>query len=139
LHPSMLDDLGLSYALKALADEFSEREKMVVTFQRQNVPEHIPQNVSATLYRITQEALRNVAKHAGRTHVKITVTGTGDRIRLEIADFGEGFDMESVHHGLGLISMSERARLVQGAFSVNSALGKGTTLAVEVPLEMQEQ
>jgi two-component system, chemotaxis family, CheB/CheR fusion protein len=138
LHPSMLDDLGLSYALKALADEFSEREKMVVTFQRQNVPEHIPQNISATLYRITQEALRNVTKHAGRTHVKIMVSGTDDRIRLEIADFGEGFDMESVHRGLGLISMSERARLVQGTFSINSALGRGTMVTVEVPLDTEE-
>jgi two-component system, chemotaxis family, CheB/CheR fusion protein len=139
LHPSMLDDLGLDYAVRALADEFGEREKMPVTFQRQNVPEHIPQNVSAALYRITQEALRNIAKHAGRTHVKITVAGVEDRIRLEIADFGEGFDTDGVPHGLGLISMAERARLVQGNLSVTSALGKGTTVAVEVPLESQSE
>lgn len=135
LHPSMLDDLGLPYALKALGDEFSERENMMVTLQRQNVPERIPPNIGSALYRITQEALRNVAKHAGRTHVKTTLAGTEDRIRLEIADFGEGFDMDDVHHGLGLISMSERARLVRGTLSINSALGKGTTVVVEVPLD----
>ncbi|HTU47153.1 MAG TPA: CheR family methyltransferase [Bryobacteraceae bacterium] len=139
LHPAMLDDLGLPYALKALGDEFSERENMMVTLQRQNIPERIPQDVGAALYRITQEALRNVAKHAGRTHVKITLAGTEDRIRLEIADFGEGFDMDDVHRGLGLISMSERARLARGTLSVNSALGKGTTVAVEVPLDANEQ
>jgi two-component system, chemotaxis family, CheB/CheR fusion protein len=139
LHPSMLDDLGLPYALKALGDEFSEREKMLVTWQRQDIPERIPQNVSATLYRIAQEALRNVAKHAGRTHVKISLAGVDGRLRLEIADFGEGFDMEEAHHGLGLISMSERAHLVEGRFAVNSALGKGTTVVVEVPLESDNE
>jgi two-component system, chemotaxis family, CheB/CheR fusion protein len=139
LHPSMLDDLGLAYALKALGDEFSEREKMLVTWQRQDIPEHIPQNVAATFYRITQEALRNVSKHAGRTHVKITLAGLDGRLRLEIADFGEGFDTEDARHGLGLISMSERARLVQGTLSVNSALGKGTTVTIEAPLRLDEQ
>ena len=135
----MLDDLGLPYALKALGDEFSERKKMLVTWQRQEIPERIPQNVSATLYRIAQEALRNVAKHAGRTHVKISLAGVDGRLRLEIADFGEGFDMEEVHHGLGLISMSERAHLMEGRFSVNSALGKGTTVVVEVPLKSDNE
>lgn len=139
LHPSLLDDLGLSYALKALADEFSEREKMLITFQRQDVPEQIPQNISATLYRIAQEALRNVAKHAGLTHVKITLSGIEDHIRLEVADFGEGFDMDVTQGGLGLISMSERARLVQGTFSINSALGRGTTVTVDVPLQAQKE
>jgi two-component system CheB/CheR fusion protein len=139
LHPSMLDDLGLPYALKALGDEFSERENMMVTLQRQNVPERIPQNAAAALYRITQEALRNVAKHAGRTHVKITLEGMDQRLRLEVADFGEGFDMESTHRGLGLISMSERANLAEGKLSVNSALGKGTTVAVEVPFDTEER
>jgi two-component system CheB/CheR fusion protein len=139
LHPSMLDDLGLSYALKALGDEFSERENMMVTLQRQNVPEHIPQNAAAALYRITQEALRNVAKHAGRTHVKITLEALDQKLRLEIADFGEGFDMESTRQGLGLISMAERANLVNGKLSIHSALGKGTTVAVEVPLDTEER
>jgi two-component system CheB/CheR fusion protein len=138
LHPAMLDDLGLFYALKALADEFSERENMLVTLQRENVPEDIPQNVAGTLYRIAQEALRNVAKYAGRTHVKITLAGTDGRIRLEVADFGEGFDMDTARHGLGLISIAERAHLVNGKLSVNSALGKGTTIAVDVPLDTEE-
>lgn len=139
LHPSMLDDLGLPYALKALGDEFGERENMMVTLQRQNIPERVPQSVAAALYRITQEALRNVAKHAGRTHVKITLEGSDRGLRLEIADFGEGFDMEASSRGLGLISMSERANLVHGKLSVNSALGKGTTVTVEVPLSTEEQ
>lgn len=139
LHPSMLDDLGLPYALKALGEEFSERERMLVTWQRQDIPERIPQDVSATLYRIAQEALRNVSKHAGRTHVKITLAGLDGHLRLEIADFGEGFDMEDVRHGLGLISMSERARLVQGTLTVNSALGKGATVMVDVPLNKENE
>lgn len=137
LHPSILDDLGLPYALKALGDTFSEREKMVVTFHRLGVPDHVPRDIAAALYRIAQEALRNVEKHAGKTHVKITLEGTAGGLRLEIADFGEGFNMDETHHGLGLITMSERAHLVQGRFSIESALGKGTAVCVEVPLSSQ--
>jgi signal transduction histidine kinase len=76
-----------------------------------------------------------VAKHAGRTHAKVTLEGTQNGLRLEIADLGEGFDLEQTSgRGLGLISMEERARLVNGTFRVESALGKGTTVTVEVPL-----
>jgi two-component system, chemotaxis family, CheB/CheR fusion protein len=135
LHPSVLEDLGLPHALKALVEEWGEREVMVASFARHQVPADLPQDVAATLYRIAQEALRNVAKHAGRTHAKVTLEGTQNGLRLEIADLGEGFDLEQTSgRGLGLISMEERARLVNGTFRVESALGKGTTVTVEVPL-----
>ena len=134
LHPSILDDLGLSSALRALVEEFGRREHMLATFSSRDVPESLPLETSANLYRITQEALRNVAKHAGRTHVKVTLEGRGDRIRLEVVDLGNGFDTEDVRGGLGLISMAERARLMGGVCSVQSALGKGATVAVEAPL-----
>ena len=93
---------------------------------------------TSTLYRITQEALRNIAKHAGRTHAKVTLEGSDSRLRLEVADFGEGFDTHQSRAGLGLISMEERARLVHGKFAVESALGKGTTVGVQVPLQASQ-
>ena len=139
LHPSILDDLGLPQALKALVEEFGEREGMVATFIRRDVPANLPKQVATNLYRITQEALRNIAKHAGRTHAKITLEGSDNRLRLEIADFGEGFDTHQSRAGLGLISMEERARVVNGTLNVQSALGRGATVIVDVPLSVAQQ
>jgi two-component system CheB/CheR fusion protein len=134
LHPSILEDLGLAEAIKSLLEEFRGQEGMLTTFRRLHVPAFIPYETVGVLYRITQETLRNVAKHAGKTHVKITLEGTSSGVRLKIKDFGEGFDLQEKSGGLGLISMAERARLVQGSLTVESALGAGTTITVEVPL-----
>ena len=133
LHPSILDDLGLTHALRALVDDFAEREDMLATFVSRNLPEEVPREIGGVLYRIAQEALRNVAKHAGKTHVKVTLEGVDGRLRLEIADLGEGFDPEDTRGGLGLIGMVERARLIGGTFGLQSALGRGTTVTVEAP------
>jgi two-component system CheB/CheR fusion protein len=134
LHPSILEDLGLAEAVKSLVDEFRLMQGMPTTFRRRNVPESLPIETSGALYRITQEALHNIAKHAGETHVKVSLEGSDSRLRLEIKDSGEGFDMHETNTGLGLVSMAERARLVQGVFSIESALGAGTTIRVDVPL-----
>jgi len=134
LHPSILDDLGLGEAVKSLVDEFRVMEGMPATFRRRNVPENLPPETAGTFYRITQEALHNIAKHAGKTHVKVSLEGSDSGLRLEIKDSGEGFDVQETSRGLGLVSMAERARLVQGVFSIESALGVGTTVRVDVPL-----
>jgi two-component system, chemotaxis family, CheB/CheR fusion protein len=134
LHPAILDDLGLEYALKSLVEEFENREGMPATFTRRNMPESVPRDVAAALYRIAQEAIRNVAKHAGKTHVKVLLEGAEQGLRMEVKDSGQGFDPKSVHDGLGLISMIERARLVRGVVSIQSAVEKGTCVAVEVPI-----
>jgi two-component system, chemotaxis family, CheB/CheR fusion protein len=133
LHPSILEDLGLPVALRSLVTEFAEREGMPSNFTHRNVPDMLSREVSATLYRITQEALRNVAKHAGRTHVRVSLIANGSALRLTVRDLGEGFD-PSESRGLGLISMEERARLVGGSFRISSALGEGTTVQVQVPV-----
>ena len=133
LHPSILDDLGLAYALRSLVAEFGEREGMPASFTRLNVPESIPKQVAAALYRITQEALRNVSKHAGKTHVRVMLEGTPDHLCLEIVDMGEGFDQEERVGGLGLLSMAERVHLVGGSFEIKSHLGRGTSINVKIP------
>lgn len=134
LHPSVIDDLGLPAALRSLVDEFGEREEMPASLFLDKVPETIPRDVAAVLYRITQEALRNVAKHAGETHVKVSLEGSNNGLLLQVADLGEGFDPATAGRGLGLVSMAERVRLVNGSFDVKSALGKGTVVTVQVPL-----
>jgi len=137
LHPTILKDLGLSRALRAMVHEFRQREHMPATYSESELPENLPQTVTAALYRITQEALRNITKHAGETHVKVSLQGDDGVVRLQVRDFGVGFDQDSDYpiRGLGLVSMEERARIAGGKFSVKSALGEGTTVVVEIPLE----
>jgi two-component system CheB/CheR fusion protein len=140
LHPAILNDLGLSAALKALVSEFGERESMPATFVTQNLPESWSSEAATALFRIAQEALRNVAKHAGKTHVKVVLAGEGDHLHLKVMDFGIGFDqeMENRADGLGMISMQERARLAGGKLKVTSKLGEGTTVSAEVPVNLHE-
>ncbi len=133
LHPAIIEDLGLAEAIKSLINEFRTREQMPATFRGLHVPETIPYDIAGVMYRITQEALRNVGKHAGKTHLKVTLEGREKSIFLEVKDMGEGFDVNDRNRGLGLVIMAERARLVQGLFSVESSLGNGTTVRVEVP------
>lgn len=137
LHPAILQDLGLSAGLKSLVEEFGEREGMPVTYLSRNLPEKFPEQITIAIYRIAQEALRNVAKHAGKTHVKVSLEKKENTLELRIMDFGLGFDQESdlPSGGLGMISMQERAHLAGGTLVVHSSLGEGTTVIVEISLE----
>jgi two-component system CheB/CheR fusion protein len=136
LHPAILQDLGLASALKALVQEFGESENMPVTFTTHELPENWSRDAATELYRIAQEALRNISKHSGKTHVKVILSGIDSHLELRVMDFGQGFDQESESpmQGLGMISMQERARLVGGTLEVTSALGQGTTVIATVPL-----
>jgi signal transduction histidine kinase len=117
-----------------LAEEFGEREKMIASFSSSNVPDRIPIEIATALFRITQEGLRNVAKHAGKTHVRVSLKGAQGKIQLQIADFGQGFDPKVVRSGLGLLSMEERVRNIGGTFDIQSTVGEGTRITVEAPL-----
>ncbi len=135
LHPSILDDLGLTPALRQMINEFGEREGMPTTFEAVAVSEELSRDAKVALYRIAQEALRNVAKHAGKTHVRMTLMGIEDGCRLTIRDLGHGFDKgEHARSGLGLLSMEERTRLVGGTIRVESEVNAGTSVEVEVPV-----
>jgi two-component system CheB/CheR fusion protein len=134
LHPSVIEDLGVGPAIRSLVEDFRDREHMIVTFRCQNVPDGIPLEIATGLYRITQEALRNVAKHAGKTHVKVLLQGVSGRIRLQVVDAGAGFDVAARSSGLGLISTAERVRIMQGKLAIESQPGEGTRVSVDVPL-----
>ncbi len=137
LHPAVLDELGLSAALKVLVDEFGQRESMPATYLSRDLVPLQTQPAAIALYRIAQEALRNVAKHAGRTHVKVLLERDGQNLRLQVIDLGIGFDQNSDAtqpiRGLGMITMKERAHMAHGTMSVHSTLGLGTTITVELP------
>ncbi len=136
LHPAILQDLGLPAALRAMVQEFGERENMPATYTSQDLPETWSPESATALYRIAQEALRNVSKHAGKTHVKVVLSGSDNQLALRVMDFGLGFDQEAdtPPRGLGMISMHERARQAGGMLEVESALGQGTTVTAAVPL-----
>lgn len=136
LHPAILDDLGLDFALRELVEEFGRREGMPVRFTSRNVPKKVPPAVGGALYRITQEALRNVAKHAGKTQVKVQLSGAQRELRLQIQDHGNGFEPGAARGrgGMGILNMEERARLAQGNFSLRSSCGDGVRIDVCIPL-----
>jgi two-component system CheB/CheR fusion protein len=141
LHPSTLDHLGLSIALRSFIRDIARREALDIRFQVRKAPTHIPGEVASAFYRVAQEALRNVAKHAGKTTVRITLSGRRNCLRLTIQDSGAGFDEQSIagKGGLGLIGMQERVRLVNGTFSLKSRPGHGVRIAIEAPLGPDEE
>jgi len=135
LHPFRLDSLGLVSSLAGLCREFGDQHNLNVQFVHCDVPSQIPMDVSLCLFRIVQEALRNVTKHSGAEVARVELTGHGDRIDLGICDPGAGFDVQSASGtgGLGLISMRERLRLVGGHISIESEPSQGTQIRVHIP------
>lgn len=136
LHPAKLDTLGLVASLRGLSREFSEQHNLQVQFVNHDIPGQIPKDVTLSLFRIVQEALRNVVKHSGAAEAKVELSGHDDGIDLCISDSGAGFSPETAKGdaGLGLISMRERLRLVGGQLSVESEPSHGTRIRVSVPL-----
>lgn len=136
LHPSILDDLGLTAALQEECRMFSEMQKIRVKFSAANMPKALPQNIALCLYRVAQEILRNIAKHSGAREVRFRLTGTRGEIELSVEDVGDGFDLAEAKkkRGLGLISMEERVRIVNGVFDIQSQPGQGTKVEVHVLL-----
>jgi two-component system, chemotaxis family, CheB/CheR fusion protein len=136
LHPSVLDDLGLMVSLKGLCDEFSKTEKVQVDFTAGKLPDLIPQQIASGLYRIAQESLRNVAKHAKAKQLSVELAVRDRALVLSLEDDGIGFAPLAVKGkgGLGLVSIGERARIVGGTLLIESKPGDGTRLSVKVPL-----
>ena len=136
LHPAVLKHLGLVAALQTLVDAFTDKESLPVTFASTVEGVEISDMASTTCYRIAQEALRNVAKHAGRTPVEVSLETADGWLRLQVRDAGRGFDPAPLvpYRGLGLTSMRERARIAGGSFAMTSRPGAGTVVVAEVPV-----
>jgi signal transduction histidine kinase len=134
LRPSALDDLGLVPAIDRLAHSVGE-SGMHVDVEAQIGDARLPGEVETTLYRIVQEAVTNVAKHAGARRLSITLTRKGGSVVAIVEDDGMGFDPHaSASDGLGLLGMRERLALVGGTLRIEAAAGAGTTIAAEVPV-----
>jgi signal transduction histidine kinase len=136
LHPYKLDLLGLAAALGSFCEEFSRQHNLQIQFIHQDVPNQIPKDVALSLFRIVQEALRNVVKHSGAAEARVELIHHDGQIELCISDSGVGFRPDNVtaEAGLGLISMRERLRLVRGHLYVQSEPSRGTRIRARVPL-----
>ena len=135
LRPSALDDFGLVSAVERLAETFREQTGMQVDLEARLGEERLPSAVETALYRIVQEALTNIVKHAEATRVSILLTRKDGSALAVVEDDGLGFDPGAARdEGLGLVGMRERVALVGGRLRIESAAGAGATLVAEVPL-----
>ena len=137
LHPSILEDLGLTKAVESECTRFSIREGIEVTFNAENIPATLPRDVSLSIYRIVQESLNNIAKHACARRAAVYLRAGDTGLQLSIRDDGLGFDPAEVRKkpGLGLSSIRERLRLVDGKHRITSEPEMGTTIEITVPLK----
>src|SRR5215469_3533175 len=134
LHSSKLDYLGIVAAIRAFCKEYAKQHQVSINFTDEDVPKHLPKDVSLCLFRVAQEALHNAVKYSGVAQFAVTLKMVASEIQLEVSDDGAGFDVEEAKgNGLGLVSMQERAHFVHGELLVESEPGKGTRIIVRIP------
>ena len=141
LHPGLLQHAGLAAALREHCGEFGRHHGIDTTLVAGDDLEGLDGEAALCLYRVAQEALRNISKHAGARHARVALARTDDILELTIADDGHGFDISRRYGegaGLGLLSIDERVRLMKGTVKLESQLDRGTTLRVQVPLTPHE-
>jgi signal transduction histidine kinase len=139
-HPSILDDLGLDAALQRTLDEFTGHTKIKTLFVSQPLPPTLPKEIATAVYRIVQECLSNVVRHAAATRVEVELTVEGQEMELTIRDNGRGFDSEAgdaKRQGLGLVNVRERVLSVHGSWNLRSKPGSGTEVRVRTPLRVR--
>jgi two-component system sensor histidine kinase UhpB len=133
LRPSALDDHGLVAALETQLKRFSARTGIEARLDTAGDADELADVIQTAIYRVAQEALTNVTRHAGATVVELAVLHKNGDVELRVSDDGRGFDPAVRGGGLGLVGMAERARLVGGELDVRSAPGGGTTITLRVP------
>jgi PAS domain S-box-containing protein len=135
LHPSVLDELGLAEALRTACERFGRQGHVALTVDLDPVPADLRRDVALCLFRVAQEALRNVSRHARARAASVALRRTDGGMRLAVRDDGVGFDAASpgTRRSLGLASMRERVRLVNGTLEIESAPGRGTAIVAWVP------
>jgi signal transduction histidine kinase len=134
LRPSILDEFGLVEALRNLMTRHGERAGVRASFTATPTDARAPAEIETACFRIVQEALSNVARHARARHVEVTLTAQHVALEVTVRDDGVGFNVERLRTGLGLMGMRERAELVGGSLDIESVPGAGTTVRARFPL-----
>ena len=136
LRPPALDSMGLEQALVSLCDNWQNSTQNLCEFKTSALPEGLNDYACVTVYRIVQEALTNVTRHANAKHVRVQLTLNTQGLNLNIEDDGQGMaDTQAVHQGFGLLGMQERVASVAGHMTISSKLGQGVRLAIQIPKE----
>jgi len=138
LHPAKLTQLGLEAALGGFCRELAAAHPLEISFEAEDLPRDLPQDISLCLYRVAQESLRNIVKHSGAASAKVGVKLENGHVRLSVTDDGNGFDPLAAKEkeALGLISIDERVRAVNGEAKFTSAVGGGTKIEVQIPVRL---
>lgn len=141
LRPSVLDDLGLDAAMEWYSQEFNKRTGISILFHSRVEDTLLPDKIKTGLFRIFQESLTNILRHAAANEVRISLEPEGDRVLLRIEDNGKGFAPEEIQNKktLGLLGMKERAAVLKGEYEISSVPGKGTVTTVRVPVASQAE
>lgn len=144
LSPSILEDLGLSAALRWLAESFEERHSIQMSFDVDGIDGLFSQETETNLYRISQEALTNIGRHAEASRIRFAVQKNENHVSFVVEDNGKGFDVAQIRSrlphekGMGLAAMTERAHMFGATFHISSVLGEGTRISLKIPLEKGE-
>ena len=144
LRPLQLDDLGLAAALRSHLDRQAALGRFAPHFEMQEVPARMPAEVETACFRVAQEAINNIVRHAKAGNVWLRLSVTGERLALSVRDDGAGFDVEAAHRraasgaSLGVVSMEERVALAGGTFQIQSAPGQGTVVVASFPLPTED-
>src|SRR5262249_51069257 len=139
LHPSIVDDLGLVDALRSECQSVEQRDGIAVKYCARDVPTDLPRGVALCVYRVAQEALRNVVRHARSSRASVRLVADERELVLSVRDWGAGFEVAARRKsGLGLESMRERARLIRARLTIRSRPGEGTRIVVRVPLHRSQ-
>jgi len=134
LRPKALDDFGLVAAIERLAETFREQTGIKVDFETRLPEERLASDIETALYRMVQEGLTNIVKHAQARNVSIVLGRSATAVSAVVEDDGRGFDTEARREGMGLDGMHERLGLLNGKLKIESRPGAGATLVAEVPL-----
>jgi PAS domain S-box-containing protein len=136
LHSSKLEYLGLATAMSGFCKEFGEQQEVDINFETHDLPSTLSPEISLCFFRVLQEALHNSVKYSGVRHFEVRSWATPNEIHLTVSDFGSGFDIQAAKsgRGLGLISMEERLKILNGTLSIQSQLKLGTTVHALAPL-----
>ncbi len=136
LRPGILDDLGPVPAIRWLVDQLNDEESIESKISVKNYPRQLNHEIGTHLFRIAQEALNNIRRHAEATRVVVTLEFNQETVRMAIRDNGKGFSLRNIsrfskQHKLGMIGIQERVRLLDGILKIDSKPGKGTNISVE--------
>ena len=137
LHPRHLDTVSLACSMRTYIKEFTDYTSLEVDFKESAVPPHLPMPITICLYRLLQESLGNIRKHANAKRVEVELSGSNKQVELRVSDDGSGFNFANNKKGLGLTSMQERVRPLRGHVIEDSTPDQGTVVAVKIPLPLE--